>query len=780
MKNRSFFGQRPLVWFALCQALGILFASRWQGFLFYLPLCGLCLSMLAAYLLWQGRGKRLLALGFCYFFLGCLLAGLALNPKIAPPGDYQVTGVVAGQVEASEDGRRLKAVLRDVRLEDGAGKSYRTGSAYWTWYPQEGDRQPMDGQRLRFGGRAYAPSGQSNPEGFDFQAYLLQRGIGLGITGAKDLQLEQPLRQEHQNGWLRVRLALAERMDVLFAAYSPLAKALLLGLRDDLSEQLNQDFREAGLAHILAVSGLHVSLLVFGLLRALKRFSLSPRWVLVIACSLMLMYCRLLDFSPSVVRACILSGTMLAARVMKRPADPLSSLALSLMLITLFRPLDLLSIGFQLSFLAVLGIFTLGDALEAVLARKGWYQRLPRPVQGLIQGYLITLSCSLMVLVPLVNTFNRLSLVGLLISPLACLLVGWLMLGMILSLLLSLISLDLAKLLAVIPQQASHMYQAGVSWSAHLPLASISLADVPCWLSASYYSCLLLLSRYALPGRRIKASIIGLLASLSLVLALIPSPQPLKYIQLSVGNADSAVILDGQTTWVIDAGEHGGDLASLLLSQGRRIDHLIISHLHMDHVGGLKQLLERRVDIGRILLPYGAWDALSGQAAHDLLAQAEALGIPIQSLGAGDELHSQRVSGKVLWPYHQAFYPGQNPNRGSLVVYWELDGVSLLSCGDISPDYFRYLARPSQVYKVPHHGGKSDNDPENLRLIMPSLALISASHSQEERHKALREDLGKLGVEWAVTGEGGALTLEISQGKLSLSTFLTQGGPGDL
>jgi competence protein ComEC len=768
VKTRPFYAQRPLVVLACIYGLGVLAGAAGKGLPIPLLLAGLACALCALLFLRQSKGWLFAAIACGFFFLGLLLSGLAVHPVQPVEGRYQVSAIVSGNSEIREADGRVKALLRGVSLMDEKGESHQVSGAYWTYYPPKGSALPGDGLRVEFTGKLYHPQGQTNPYGFDFRLYLLQRGVSVGLSGGVDLKFNggQP------SLWYSIRRSIAARLDSLFGEDSSLAKALLIGEKDDLNEEVMADFRDAGIAHVLAVSGLHVSLMMSMVYLVLQRFHLSPKALLSIIFVLLLMYCRLLDFTPSVVRASILTCMYLAGKCLRRRTDPLTALSAAFLLILLVRPLDLFNIGFQLSFLAVLGIFTLGDAMNARLNRSSLFTGMPGWLKLTAQAYVLTLAASLMTAVQLVNAFQRYSLIGLLVGPLACLLIGWLMAGYILTLLLSLIYIPLASLAALFPVLFARLYQAGVSLAARTPGAVMTLRDFPWYTALLIFALLFLFTRYVLlkPGTKILFS--GVMLASLLALAVLPSPDTVRYIQLSAGDADSAVMRDGRQTWVIDAGEHGGELSSFLLSQGLGVDRLFLTHLHSDHVGGLRQLMDNQVAISEILLPYGAREALITDESMDLLKEAEGLGIPVRELGAGDVLSTGKASARVLWPERGALYPGQDPNDGSLVLLWDLSGVSLLTAGDLSGNYARYALREAQVLKAAHHGSAQDNDLGMLKLVSPQLALISASAANLERNLSAEQQFQAIRCLPLVTGKTGAVTLQVSEGRIRIETHL--------
>lgn len=772
MSGRSFLSQRPLVCFAALYGLGILLGSLWKGFVVALPVSGLGLGLLAAFLSKGQRIQRLLALALSFLALGALLGGLSNNPALPTPGKYRVSGKVAGEATLSEDGTRARVTLSKVELTNETGRVQKAGKAYWTFYHEEGAALPLDGQTASFEGRVYEPSSQVNPYGFDFKNYLAQKGIFIGITGNRELMLTPREQTAPESPVLRLRLFLEQRLDDIFAEESGLAKALLLGVREDLSEDTNRDFRKAGIAHVLAVSGLHVGFMVGALLLLLRVFHLSPRARLIILSLFLFMYCLLLGFSPSIVRASILAVMLLLGKAMKRRADPLTSLAAAFLLILLARPFDLYNLGFQLSFLAVFGIIVLHDALSFRLQRWKWFTRMPKWGRGLVLAYSVTFSASLMTLVPLVNAFHTFSLIGLLINPLFIALIGFLMAGFAIGLLLSFVSLPLSILFAVPVSTLSNLYKEAAGVFAGLPYATVKLPFIHFIPTISLYCALWLMSRYAMMNKRLRLALTGGLLGLGLLFTVLPRDREVSYTQLSSGFADSAVILDGGTTYVIDTGENGSDLAAFLLSKGRDVDHLLITHLHADHAGGLRQLIEGGLLIKRIYIPEGALTASDIDKEDRTLALAEQAGIPVSFLKKGDVLASLRVKGEVLWPQEGRVYKGLPANVSTLVTLWDLDGVSLLNASDLSASYAGYALVPAQILKASHHGSGNDNKEEQLRFVSPRLALITADETQRERYENTRGILETLGANTLVTGPSGAITLKVDKGQTSLETHL--------
>ena len=764
MSVRPFFHQRPLTAAAAAFGAGIWTGAHfsWRPFAFLL---GGAICLLAVFLLPRIGRRRIAGWLGVFFFGGLLLAGSALHPVLPPAGRYQAEGIVCADAEMREDGS-VALYLDQVKLQSG-GAVYRMNRVYWTYTPDaDSPFLPLEGDSVSFEGRLYAPSGQTNPYGFDFRLFLLQKGAQAGITGMKDGQVTGHPGRGLRTVTYAARETLSDRMHSLFGANSALPEALLLGIRDEVPKDVRQSFTDAGVAHVLAVSGLHTALLAGTLMLFLRRFA-GVRTRFAALCVFLLLYCALLDFSAPVARASILLALAYFRRIVRRAPDRLTCLSAAFLLILLFRPLDLFSASFQLSFCAVLGI---------TLFLPFWERRRQRirRSQWLPDSLGVTLAATFGAAIPTAQTFHRLSLIGVAINPFVCGVFSLLLPLYALALLLSFLWLPGAVWLAGVLGAATNGVVQCVQAVGGLPFAVCRVPYLPWYCVMALAAAGLLATRLTVwPGRR-KAMAAVLLLTLSFGGWQAFLCRDVQYIQLSVGQADSALLTDGAETVVIDCGDYGGDLASYLLSTGRQADHVILTHLHSDHCMGLRQLLDQRVPIGEIILPVGAEEQLVDPACLALLDEIRGAGVPVRHVQAGDSFRTARTSFTVTWPEGDRLRAGQDANRTSLAMLIDAEGFRILTAGDLVGTYEMYAARDADALKTAHHGSKNSTGEEFLRAVTPEIALISAS-ANENALLPSEETLGRLaaaGIPWYNTGESGALILTIRQGKGRVMTFL--------
>ena len=281
-----------------------------------------------------------------------------------------------------------------------------------------------------------------------------------------------------------------------------------------------------------------------------------------------------------------------------------------------------------------------------------------------------------------------------------------------------------------------------------------------------------LCTRYVLMPWKRKAALALALLSVSGAVWHFTACRDVRFIQLAMGQADSAVILENGETVLIDAGAYGGDLASYLLATGRRADHLILTHLHADHCMGVEQLMENGVPIGAVYLHQGAESAKIDEKCKSLIQALRDRGVPIRYLAAGDTLRIGRVTLTVTWPVSQGVRPDQDANRYSMVLLCDLDGVKLLTAGDVTGNYENYAARDADILKAAHHGSKSSTGEAFLSAVSPSVALITAGPSASMPSGDTLARLSQRGIQVLNTARCGAITLTVRNGAGILTTFL--------
>ncbi len=762
-----FFAARPLVCAALCYGAGVLIgASR--------PFCllwaaGLLIACLLAIVWFLSGRKTALGMFPAFFFLGLVLASWGASPARPPEGNYAFTGTVFGQVRSREDGQ-IACTLSGVALDG----STLTGKAYWTFYLKEGELAPAleNGSRVAFSGKLYHPDGRQNPHGFDFELYLKQRGTFVCLYGRDGLTVAPPETAWDGSYAYRLRCALTQALQNVMGDKAALASVMLLGTNDQLPEESREDFRITGTAHVLSISGLHVAYLAAMAVWLLKRLKVRPKARFIIVAVFLLAYSWLVGFSAPVIRSSLMLLVYLGAKLSGRHHDPLTSVSTAFLIWLLIKPLDLLSPGFQLSFGAVAAMLLLGEPLIKWQNRlfpgkkqrgKGRFRRyLYRKWQSIKALPALGITAQIGVALPLACWYHGISLLGIFVNLLVIPYVAVLMVAFLLALVLSPLGV-IGQAAGTVAGWLADLMLGAVGFAADVPGMAVKVAS-PAWPAiVGGIAFLILLSPYVLWRGRQRALLLAaaILFAVGGSIALIN--HDVRYIQLSVGDADAAILEDGAYTAVIDTGQTGAEVADYLRGEGRSVDALVLTHLHLDHAGGLKRLLAEDIEIRCAYIPEGAEDALPDAEGLMQLALLREKGIPVKMLHAGDVLTSPRTAMTVLWPKQGTVRPGQDANHSSLAAYLQMEGVSLLTTGDITGEYEQYAAAGADILKVAHHGSAGSTADDFLSTVSPQMALLSCSGLGALPSLKTVERLGGQNIAVYRTDQSGAVTLLVQE-----------------
>ncbi len=646
-------------------------------------------------------------------------------PEATPEGPMEVEGTIRSV--PSPSGERLRYTLVEP---SGRRLELVTPPAEW----------PLAmGDRVRLLARLRQPPGPRNPGATDQRDRLAAVGISLlgeGLLPPVRIAAASPL------AWLeRGRQRFAEAAASLPAREASVVRAIGTGDRGALDAATNQSFVRSGLAHVLAVSGLHLVVVAAGLERTLRWLLLRSdrlsarfeprRSAAALAIPATLLYAIATGAGFSVIRAAVAAGAVFAGTVLDREGSPANALGLATLACLGAEPGALLDPSLQLSLASVAGLVTLAGPLRRAMPvaapmRGSWRARLQEP---LLSGLCATLAASLATAPILALHFRRLPALGLL-ANLAGIPIGTALTG---------VTALAALLAAVSPLAAQPLLW--LSWPLARALLLVSdLAAAPRFAVLGVASpgpllallaCGLILLAPMLRGWRRGLAVAGFVACLAL-----PGPVraaasaargQLEWIVISVGQGDSsllrlpdgsAVLIDGGGTFPggPDPGER--DVAPLLLDLGvSRLSEVVISHPHPDHILGLASVAAA-VHVERVVTGEGSFGAEAMAALATLP--------PLTRLrpGQGWEragVRFEAVSGPV---------GDMVENDASLVLRVSYGATAFLFTGDVEGageaaalEGGRTLA--ADVVKVPHHGSRTSSSAAFVAAVHPRWAAVS-------------------------------------------------------
>lgn len=720
----------------------------------------LCVSAALAGLLLLGR-RRTRAAGclLLTFLLGAALGIRTANPTLPPEGDAQVTGVVAGEVDFRAEKGQVRVILRDVTLN---GERIASG-AYWTFYLKTDEKIPdclTPGARISMTAEVYHPQGQRNPHGYDFRQALRQKNILIGLYGAAKLQaLPDGLSLYGLAARFNHRMAQTLR-DVCGEEAGQLASAVLLGMRDEVPDEEQEQFRRLGIAHILSVSGFHVGVLV-ALLALLMMPVKHRRLRMALTLPMLLAYAFLTGGNAPAVRAVLLWALVCWGRIRHKRVLMLHVLCASAMIQLMFAPAQLFSASFQMTY----GVMA---AICGITAQTAPNAQKKRSWKGKILSLLsVSAAAQFGVLLPELYWFGRVPLLGIAVNVL-------LVAGMNVLLLLDWVTLLLTPIpwLAALPGAATRAVSEGFlrlvnALGRFAPTLWTRQPDA--WVVLGWLLVFAALLPFGKSRNRWqnRKKRLPMLAAGAALMATILLPAPFsgtEYIQLDMGDADAAVLRQEKHVLVVDAGEYGGDLASYLRAEHLPVDLLVLTHLHSDHAGGVRELLDEGIPIRRCVMPSGALEADFDEEVLPLLARMEENGTVIETVCRGDIL--QWAEGKLTVLFPPKGFSASNANDGSMALLVEAEGVKLLLTGDLSARYGQYAAVSADVVKAAHHGSKNGTTQAFLDESAPTAVLVST-----KRENAADYLRGITDADVYSTLESGAIIIRMADSCFTIEEF---------
>lgn len=701
-----------------------------------------------------------------------------LGPSI-PPADSTAalvpTGEVRGQVAA------LLAPLRGaqrfiveidglrIQVESPPNPSVRTGDAILTSLEQRSVSADAQ-ERLRIRGVSVTARTR--------RVQILSRG--------------SPLES--------LRAALGDAIErVLPAPAGGLAAAIVIGLRERVDERLATDFTATGLGHVVALSGWNVAITMAVADRLAKRFSAKRRRPLLIAVAIG--YGLFAGASASVIRASFMAAAALIGAASGRPgsgAVALSHAALALMVLDLAIAADP---GFRLSALATAGLLAKSQrwSERAIAFGEGLPKRLRAGWSLIGADVAVSLAAQAATLGLVIALFGRVAVwsipLTLLIAPLIAPATAAAILATAAGGLVHILPSQLAVLPSLLALPATALFGAA-AWiaqvGAHLPAGGIEVprnATLGIGLVLGALGVWLLLrdEPEGVPGqeieefgstdssmRRLTVGIAVLMAMSTLTSLTSAAPRgSLRITALDVGQGDAILVEVSGRRMLIDGGPDpsrlSAELDRIIPAWDRRIDLLVASHPHEDHLAGLPKLLDRY----RVSSVIGSEDRGGGPAASSWREILQRSNVSYHQVFTGERFSIGAAQLSVLWPdkTYLSLPPGNDGralNDRSIVLRLDVPGFSALFTGDIESDIdariLHNITAPVDFLKSPHHGSKTSASSALLGILNPRVTVVSVGAKNTYGHPS-PETLQRLSERGALverTDQGGTVMVTVS------------------
>lgn len=564
----------------------------------------------------------------------------------------------------------------------------------------------------------------------------------------------------------------------LMGRHGPLADALLLGRRETLNRELGDRFAKTGLVHLLAISGGHVALIGAVFLLIGRMLRIPRRRVAWLTIGLVFAYLAVIGAPPSATRSGIMLALALVATVLQRPSATLPIVAAAALAILAVEPMAALDIGFQLSFAGVLGILLLRGAMMRRVP-AAWIRN--PAARWLVESTVVSLAAFVTTAPVVAHHFGQVAPVSIAANLPAIPLTSLALIGIGAAAAIEPVAPPLARLVADGAGLALDLLNGVVDVALRVPGGHAAVARPQWWLwAAAGLVFLLVLDAAGRMRGRVRWAVAGMSAAaafLLLPLAGTAADGGLEIAFIDVGQGDAVALRTPAGRWLlVDAGERddGWDagerrvLPYLRARGARRIEALVLTHPHADHVGGAAAVM-RGMEVERVIEP-GL--PLGSPVYLETLRAAEERGVDWAAARQDRLLQIDGVELLFLWPAVDVLDAPADPNDISAVIRVRYAGFSALLTGD-APAWVeaRLVARygpelRADVLKAGHHGSRTASSGAFLDAVRPELVVVSAGVRNDYGHPH-REVLARLaarGIDVARTDEDGTVRVRVEPG----------------
>lgn len=742
------------------------------------------------------ENQKLLAVGLLFFVLGivcmCYVQNRIRQCQQAENTEVSFKGTVIA-VETSEQGNAYIVAARGMKIRITLAEQVAL----------------IPGYRMKGKGEAESFSRATNPGGFDEQNYQYGKGIFLSLQKVEIEQIRQPLIPVRA-GLFRLRNYLRNVYETILDDEAGLAVAMVLGDKENLDTDIKQLYQRNGIAHLIAISGLHIAMIGGSLYHILRKLLGNYTVSAGAGVIFILLYGVLTGLSGATLRAVIMLIVSIGADVTGRRYDTLTAIAFALFLMLLNNPYQITQVGFLLSFGAIIGI-----AVVNPVWKKFW-PKLPRVFDGLF----VSVSVQIVLLPIMLYYFYEIPVYGVLLNvivvPLMSVLLAVLLAGGILGSFLP----AAAKVVIVPAKGIFLLYEWICNFSEKMPFHTLCTGRPQFWWLVAYYGVVVLFLMIAygqFPNKQSGCSTekesrqeeqnpmsncrkwmfagTGVLAVL--LFSVFALPASLTVCMFDVGQGDGIYIRTPYHHHIlVDGGSSSKQKVGIyVLKNGTRyygghvLDYVFVSHSDSDHYSGIAELLEDdTVVIRNFVLPD---IANPDEAYYELEKKAMKKGCRLYYMKKGDILQIDGITVTCMNPEHTVY---EDKNTGSLVLALSYLDFDMLLTGDMDDTVEEKILKEGlleescleelvqntkdktiEVLKVAHHGSATSSSEEFLQALCPETACISVGENNRYGHpaKEVIERLLQYTQNIYLTKDSGAITINTDGHQYQVETFFT-------
>ncbi len=720
------------------------------------------IAIVLAFASFTGKGVRLLPvlLGI-FWFAGGYISIWPLNNNFHGPsinlntGEHCILeGIVSGRPNILPEGYRFEFEASHKVLQDGSkielkGKFLVTLSS--------GCSHILRGDRVRFSGTFWIPRALGLPGEFDYAAYLALRGIKATVRVPDNSRIAV-IRVAEKDSILRKLDILAFNYDsavrniINDKSVAPILIAMVTGSQSEIPPEIKSIYARSGVLHILSISGFHVAIIAGVFVQILYLMFIRWEWLalrinlrraaMLAALPVMATYLFFTGAAPATARSVIMMAAVVAALSTERESNPLDSLFFAAMMLLLINPPILFDPGFQLSFMSLWGIVVITPLLLSPFDSK------LKPVwrKFTILGA-SSAAASIATAVPSLAEFHQASITAVIANIIVIPLLGY---G---ALLLGTVALPVVCFLPSL----SSLLILPAGWIIELSNRIISFfAEIPVFRSYQIGKLDILVSVSLLVAfsifksrRRIIISIVTVITFTILLHTVTKEKQSsgLEMVFFSVGQGESFLVrFPDKSNMLVDGGgylyDNGRDFGEKYLVPALyaigvdRVDRLLLTHPHPDHLGGLPAVAEN-FKIGEFIQGNWSTDSMDYQRLKKALAKKN---VPVKTISPGNRFlfsAGGAVVNSLTPDLSEDTLEHSGDNDDSLVLRIQYKTFSALLMGDaghvVENELLENGLKEATLLKVGHHGSKTASGERFIKVLKPQLALVSAGYGNRFR-----------------------------------------------
>ena len=651
--------------------------------------------------------------------------------------------------------------------------------------------ETLYGKHVEVSGKLVLPEAPGNPGEFDRRKYERARKIDFylkeaeirKITGKEGRIAAFTRKLRHFSGKILENIFPSQEAEIL--------KAMLLGERSQVDQEVKEWYQSAGISHIIAISGLHMSLLGISIWKMVSFCGIPAGIGAALSVFLLTGYGILIENPTTAFRALLMFGIFMGAKMLGRSYDLFSALALAAILILVDNPDLLWDCGFQMSFMAVAGIGGYGNGQIKLLREMGkdFSGRRGKLLQNLLLGLFLWFFTLPVVL----SSFYQVSVAGILCNLLVIPMMPFVVVSGGAVMFLGGVHMGWGSI-AGIPAYGILKLYGLLGQAAEKSVWGIWTPGQPLTERIILYYLILGSSWFLLSWMRKKkkkilyaGGIYGITAGVLLFLMGGAGKTPTQIAVLDVGQGDGIVVQGEGEAFLIDGGSSSEKkvgsyvLLPYLKQQGiGKLTGIFLTHTDEDHVNGAREVLEEAkkgwFSVGYLFMPYWMGESEGGK---ELTKMAKETGTVVRFLCAGDQVRTEKMTFQVLFPGKEDYT--ENPNGGSLVLSWEGERMRGIFTGDLPAEQEKEVILEEGDYdflKVRHHGSNGSSSEDFLAKVSPQIALISCGQNNRYGHPG-KESMARIrreGAEIFRTDMLGAVTVRFGKNRsLRVEGFRREG-----